>query len=233
VSWFPVDDALHSHPKARKAGLEAMGLWTVSGSFCMAYLTDGFISEWWVKQQPRGLVLAKRLIEAGLWRRSKKAGEEGFQFHDWKPECTKAHVLEAREKARQRKAKSRASQGESRVTGHVTDASRHACVPSTTQPNPTQPITKELNLGGEVTQVGATEPPPRCPKHLSHPDPPNCIACRDARKANETWHAGELDRRRQARAAAAAIADNCPICHGTKWIPDTEPAVKCDHQEVS
>ncbi|WP_254427621.1 hypothetical protein [Mycolicibacterium conceptionense] len=133
MSWFPVDDAFHSHPKARKAGMEAVGLWTLAGSHCMAYLTDGFVADWWVKEKPKGPTLARRLVNAELWRVGEKGDEKGFWFHDWKPECTKAHVLAAREKARQRKAKSRESQRESRVTDDVSSAS--CLVP--TQPNPT------------------------------------------------------------------------------------------------
>mgnify|MGYP003619309605 CR=1 FL=1 len=47
--WFKVDDTLHSHPKARRAGLTAVGLWAMSGSYCMSYKTDGFIPEWFVR----------------------------------------------------------------------------------------------------------------------------------------------------------------------------------------
>jgi len=46
MPWFKVDDALHSHPKTRKAGLAAMGLWVVAGSFSASYMTSGFISEY-------------------------------------------------------------------------------------------------------------------------------------------------------------------------------------------
>jgi hypothetical protein len=88
-----------------------------------------------------------------------------------------------------------------------------------------------VDLGGDVTQVDAAEPPPRCPKHLNDADPPNCVPCRDARLANASWHAGELDRRRQARAAERARADACPVCEGTHWIPNTYPVQRCDHQE--
>ena len=28
-------------------------------------------------------------------------------------------------------------------------------------------------------------------------------------------------------------AANCPTCHGTNWVPDTDPAVKCTHQEAA
>lgn len=155
MSWFPVDDAFHSHPKAQKAGDEALGMWARAGSHCMAYLTDGFVADWWVKQQARGNAKAKRLVAAGLWREGTNAdGEQGFWFHDWKPECTKEHVLAAREKARLRKAKSRESQqesqGESRVTEPVTDAVSPPSCLVPTQPNPTQPI--EKNPGCEPSK---------------------------------------------------------------------------------
>ena len=120
MSWFPVDDAFHGHPKGRRAGLEAIGLWTVSGSYCMAYLTDGFVPAWFVHEKPKGKTLAKRLVDAGLWVPGEKDCEPGWWFHDWKPECTKAHIADVRKKARDRKAKSRESRGESRVTDGVT-----------------------------------------------------------------------------------------------------------------
>ena len=67
-------------------------MWTLAGSYCMAYLTDGFIPAWWVKSQPRGNTLAKRLVAAGLWRFGEKENEAGWWFHDWKNECTKANI---------------------------------------------------------------------------------------------------------------------------------------------
>ena len=41
---------MHSHPKQRKVGLEAMGLWLVCGTYCTDYLTDGLV---------RGLLAAR------------------------------------------------------------------------------------------------------------------------------------------------------------------------------
>lgn len=146
MSWFPVDDALHSHPKARKCGDEALGFWARAGSFCMAYLTDGFVPDWWVKEQVKGAAKAARLVSAGLWNRGEKDGEQGFWFHDWKTECTKGYVLAVREKARQRKAKQRESQRDT----HVTDAVSPACVPPTTQPNPTHINTSPLKSASTV-----------------------------------------------------------------------------------
>jgi hypothetical protein len=112
MPWFKVDDALHSHPKAIKAGDEAIGFWTRAGTFSMAYGTDGFIPEWWVKQQHRGMVKAKRLVEATMWHAGVRDGERGWMFHQWRQD-SKAKIEVDREKARQRKAKQRESQQES------------------------------------------------------------------------------------------------------------------------
>jgi hypothetical protein len=75
-------------------------------------------------------------------------------------------------------------------------------------------------------------PPPRfCPKHPNGTDKP-CWACKRCR---------EEDDARRAQAQRAAIEEledrrrreaNCPTCRGTNWIPDTDPAVKCNHQEA-
>lgn len=115
---FRVDDALHGHPKAQRAGDDAIGMWVRAGSFCMAYLTDGFVPDWWVKQQPKGLAKAKRLIAAGLWHGgAEREGEKGYQFHEFigpGRQDSRAEVEADREKWRKKKAAQRAaSQGES------------------------------------------------------------------------------------------------------------------------
>ena len=39
--WFKVDDKFHQHPKARRAGNAALGLWVRCGAYCAQYETDG------------------------------------------------------------------------------------------------------------------------------------------------------------------------------------------------
>ncbi|HPE14084.1 MAG TPA: hypothetical protein PL091_16460 [Actinomycetota bacterium] len=78
-----MDDTLHSHPKTRRAGLAAMGLWTVCGSYCMAYKTNGFVPEWFVAGFQSGRKLAADLVRAGKWEDAVKDNENGWQFHDW------------------------------------------------------------------------------------------------------------------------------------------------------
>jgi hypothetical protein len=233
MSWFPVDDAAHSHPKMRHAGLEAVGLWVVSGSFCMAYLTDGFVPEWFVKEKPRGITLAKRLVEAGLWRAGENGKETGWWFHDWKPECTKAEIQKAREKARLRKQKSRELHADA-VRPVTRDETRDDTVSSRgclgpTQPNPTQPINPLVTSSGRVTESNARDAPPTCRRHPNGTDNPcgTCAARRQwERQAAEAAKADELKAKRQARKRA----ENCPHCHGTNVIEIGDNAVrKCDH----
>lgn len=82
MSWFKIDDKLHDHRKARKAGKAAMGVWALAGSWCMANGSDGFVpssvlSRWGTKKD------ALRLVESQLWSESSRNGEDGWQFHDW------------------------------------------------------------------------------------------------------------------------------------------------------
>lgn len=67
MPWFNTDDKLHSHPKSRAAGLEALGLWLLAGCHSVAVRNPGFASSEYVYSFPRGRTLAKRLVRAGFW----------------------------------------------------------------------------------------------------------------------------------------------------------------------
>jgi len=43
MTWFKVDDSLAGHPKPRRAGKQAMGLWVIAGSWCAQQLTNGVV----------------------------------------------------------------------------------------------------------------------------------------------------------------------------------------------
>lgn len=99
MAWLNADDKMHSHPKSRVAGLEAMGLWLLAGTYCTDYLTDGAVPLWFVESWPRGKQLAQKLIKAGLWA----AAGEDFQFLSWSEyQRTKAQVLADKKKAADR-----------------------------------------------------------------------------------------------------------------------------------
>lgn len=83
MGWFKVDDQLHGHPKPRRAGLEAIGLWAVAGSHSSAYKGDGFVPAWYIDSWPKGKKLAAQLVAAGLWTPGEKDGLQGYYFHDW------------------------------------------------------------------------------------------------------------------------------------------------------
>jgi hypothetical protein len=115
VPWFKVDDTLHSHPKTRKAGLAAIGLWSVAGSWSMAYKTDGFVPDWFVTSWPKGTTLAAALVKAGKWETGVKDGEQGWYVHDWNDYQPSAEEIEAdREAARDRQRRHRARLREAR-----------------------------------------------------------------------------------------------------------------------
>jgi hypothetical protein len=73
MTWFKVDDNLHSHSKTRKVLAEepaALALWTVAGSWSSDNLTDGLIPDHqlpWLMPS-RTDELARMLVTAGLWK---------------------------------------------------------------------------------------------------------------------------------------------------------------------
>lgn len=79
MSWFKVDDKLHSHPKRHRAGLRAMGLWVAAGSWSSDQLTDGHVPAHMLPILGGKPSDAKALVDAGLWI----ATPTGWQFHDW------------------------------------------------------------------------------------------------------------------------------------------------------
>ncbi len=109
MSWFKVDDTLHSHPKVRRAGAAAVGVWATAGSFCMAYKTDGFVPAWYLDSWGKtGTTAARRLVEVGLWDEVDEGPETGWRFHDWDDYQPSSDEIERdREQARIRQRKSR------------------------------------------------------------------------------------------------------------------------------
>ena len=123
MPWFKVDDTLHSHPKVRRAGAAAVGVWATSGSFAMAYKTDGFGPAWYLESWGKtGVTAARKLVEVGLWSPATKGEEKGWQFHDWDDYQPSSDEIERdREMARERQRKHRAQKREARGKG-VADA---------------------------------------------------------------------------------------------------------------
>lgn len=236
---FRVDDGFDGHPKTVRAGDDALGMWVRAGAWCMRYLTDGFVPEWWVKQQPKGVAKAKKLVAAELWDDgTEKDGEKGYQFHEFVGpgrQDSREKIEADREFARRRKQKSRGlSQGESHRDDHRDDhresqgESRRS--PGYTQPNPTQPISNPLvDSSGEVTQV---EPPQRCPSHPSGTEKP-CGACADARRTHDAWQAARRENELIDRRRIREARDACGLCDENGMRPARHGLARCDHEETA
>lgn len=158
--WFNVDDNLHDHPKARKAGLEAVGLWTVCGSFSSQYLTEGFVPGWKVEAYRNGLKLAQKLVDAGLWVYAEMDGEQGWRFHQWdQRNRTKAQVEADKAANRERQRKFREGQRNA-VTNPVNNAPRNAVTNSVTE----EPDNAVTNSGSNGVSNAALAVPSRTNK---------------------------------------------------------------------
>lgn len=153
MPWFKVDDTFHGHPKTRKAGLAAMGMWVLAGSYSASYVTEGFIPDWWVAALPQGRKRAAELVDAGLWVRGEQDGEQGWFFHDWANyQPSKAEIEADRAAARERQKAWRAKRRENAchavshaVTDGVTDSVSHA-VSHASPTRPTRPVPSRKDL---------------------------------------------------------------------------------------
>jgi hypothetical protein len=84
MTWFKVDDGLHSHKKVVRAGVAAMGLWVIAGSWCADNLTDGFIPDYMAARlDPDYAEHAARLVAAGFWTDDEEDGDKGWRFRGW------------------------------------------------------------------------------------------------------------------------------------------------------
>lgn len=116
IPWFKVDDTLHSHPKARRAGVAAMGLWSLAGAYSCAYKEDGFVPEWFATSWPNGKTLASKLVCAELWDAGEKNGVAGWWFHDWEDyQLTAEEIERDRELARKRQQRLRENRRNARA----------------------------------------------------------------------------------------------------------------------
>ena len=153
VTWFRVDDNLCGNKKPRRAGLAAMGLWTIAGSYSSQQGLGGFIPQWYVETWPSGLKLATKLVEAGLWSPSEHDGDAGWEFHDWE-QCnpSREKVEQDRSAARKRMRAKRSGEQDGcsddvRANTHRTDdgcshgvlAGAHTRT-SAARPDPTRPV---------------------------------------------------------------------------------------------
>lgn len=82
MPWGRLDDGLYDHPKLELLGrskLAAVGLWTLSISWCNRRLTDGSIPTRQIRMLGGTIALAELLVDAGLFDKS----DDGYVIHDF------------------------------------------------------------------------------------------------------------------------------------------------------
>jgi hypothetical protein len=213
MPWFYVDDAFHTHPKLRRCGLEAVGLWAVSGSLSVGYLTDGFVDEDYVKRWPHGLLLAHRLVDAGLWEPSQRNGENGWSFHDWEQfQLTRSTVESKRDKWRKTKARQRLSIVDTAVESTV-DSPRAGSASAGTRPEapsgasaraPTGAHAREPAPSAATSANGARGAIPDWTQQIA-----DCELCDDngMRKPDHAFTCDHIDRTETHRNGSAAVRE--------------------------
>jgi hypothetical protein len=105
-------------------------------------------------------------------------------------------------------------------------------------PAPAPAPTSTPKEGGYVSspthQSTPTDPPPlKCSRHINDPNPPNCGACADARRARLQWEANseleraadELEQRRQGAEARQRAIGDCELCDEDGY----RSGIVCDH----
>ena len=156
MTWFKVDDSLHSHPKAMAASLAALGFWAVAGSWSSDHLTDGFVPDHMIPLLSRGTdKLAEELVAAGLWKRTRG----GYQFHQWhedgdgsKRNPTKKEVVDNRTKRAEAGRRGGVASGKSRSkqrSNREANASTSVRDPLNPRPVPSSPEGTRTDTGSQ------------------------------------------------------------------------------------
>ncbi|MFI6173493.1 hypothetical protein ACIBCN_42410 [Nocardia sp. NPDC051052] len=250
MPWFQVDDQLGFHPKAVAAGNAAMGLWVRAGSWSMQQLTEGFVPAAIV----RGLgsaTQAKKLVEVGLWT----VVDGGYRFHNWaERQMSKAEIEDRRRKRADAGRKGGQVSGQARQLRAQASAASHARTPTAATASADAPAIVDQLPEQAATPVPAHDPgnasrgarsaPParQCPIHRTHPAPPPCGACADARRARQRWDAAHGDDRRIDAVQRREAARNCVMCDDAGWrnppaellaVNPDPPVLRCDHHTVT
>lgn len=148
--WFKVDDGFHSSRKVlsipRSVRLQAVGLWTLAGTWSMKELTDGHVPDYVIDEMGGTPRIVDALVKSGLWSEV----PEGRQFHDWTEyQPTRASVLDAREKEadRKRQAREKGRPGSVRADNKRTPAGQNA---ESEDPVPSRPVPTP-SYGGDIS----------------------------------------------------------------------------------
>lgn len=116
MPWFALDDGFDTHPKVRKAGNAAVGLFVRLGVHATKHLTEGqldgvIVRDYGTPATVRKLIAVGMLHEHGhACPRCPQPAEDGFVIHDYLDyNKSRAQIEAAREAARKRQNRGRES----------------------------------------------------------------------------------------------------------------------------
>jgi hypothetical protein len=259
MAWIKVDDSFYDNDKMLAAGSIGRDLYWHGMAYANRNLTDGLVPKGralslvdftdaavitgmgGVDGQDCAPIAVERLLDADLWHEDGhdcpaciQPGPRHFVIHDYlKYQPSRAEVEKKAAETKARVQAWRDKKGGNSVSNSVTADVQTAHKHDNPNPNPNPSSSSLVTKEGEVALRNAREgaTPPKCSRHKENSSEP-CIKCRDRRE----WEREQNERQEQdellARRVAKERADNCPTCHGTNWIPDTDPAVKCHHSEA-
>lgn len=184
MTWFKVDDSLHSHPKieALRHGPhygDALALWTLAGSWCAQHLTDGFLPKTLAKTFGFRSKVAQELVRVGLWSEEK----DGYRFHQWaERQPARSQVEQRRAESRERVDRYRAKKRAENTPGtHVVTRYNHVTAdPQYAPPDPTRPDLEER----EERESVVLDRPLRVPAHVA----PTRAHAHEGFAAQAPWH---------------------------------------------
>lgn len=121
MPWFALDDGFDTHPKVRKAGNAAAGLFCRLGAHCAKHLTEGLVDGVTARSYGTTAQLRK-LVEVGMLHadnhdcpRCEQAEPGGYVLHDFLDyNRSRKQIEAARESGRKRQNKGRERQREQR-----------------------------------------------------------------------------------------------------------------------
>lgn len=121
MPWFAVDDGFDTHPKVRKAGNAAVGLFCRLGSHSAKHLTEGVVDGVLARSIGTGAQL-RRLVDVGMLhehshrcQRCVQPAEGDYVMHDYLDyNRSRKQIENARENGRKRQSKGRDQQRQAR-----------------------------------------------------------------------------------------------------------------------
>lgn len=227
MTWFKVDDGLHSHPKWLAASPHARALWVTAGSWVSAHLTDGHVPRHALASLGGRPKDAADLVRLGLWEQT----DDGWRFHEWNLDSdgsrrnpTREEVEAERSAARERQRRARNKSRESRR-----DSNRDSRRDSRREfgpPDPTRPISP---LPPHTTPTGQADTAGRKrPEEKNHDDRP-LPAVGDGLEPDHLWPV--MAERAHQNLTAAGQAPPKAGARRNAWLRVTAVSLAEEHAE--